>query len=219
MYFLQAPPAFSPTFRHPRCRRSLLDASHFADPFAGLFDDAAAALALAQSDAWHPAQRDIRIDVDETDQAFQIAADVPGFDKEDISLKLDGQVLTITASRAAKGEDKRGDAEDAKMATADAEHADEEEEEEGVVVDAEEDEGEAKDETDGAQLAAPASQEVAAPQKYHLRERTWFRSEQVSRSVRLPKAVDTDGASADYRNGVLTISIPKRSGASRIAIH
>ena len=231
MYFLQPQPAFSPAFRHPRCRRSLRDAHRLADPFADIFDDAAMALALAQSHDLRAAQGSIRIDVDETDEAFRIAADVPGFEKEDISLKLDGQVLTITASRSARGEAKRDDAEEAKMAGAD--DADEDDEEEGVIVDAsdeeeEETKEEAKDGADGADgasdgplaAAAGAAQEVAAPQqRSHVRERAWFRRDQVSRSIRLPKSVDTDGASADYRNGVLTVSIPKRSGATRIAIN
>ena len=116
MYFLQAQPTFSPAFRHPRCRRSLLDAHRFADPFANLFDDAATALALAQSHGLRAAPGDIRIDVNETDEAFTVAADVPGFEKEDISLKLDGQVLTITASRTAKGEAERSGAEPAASA-------------------------------------------------------------------------------------------------------
>ncbi|WP_129114438.1 archaeal heat shock protein Hsp14 [Halegenticoccus tardaugens] len=35
------------------------------------------------------------------------------------------------------------------------------------------------------------------------------RSSSMSRSIRLPEEVDEDGASASYRNGVLTVTLPK----------
>ncbi|WP_418280570.1 Hsp20/alpha crystallin family protein [Halorubrum sp. DTA98] len=44
--------------------------------------------------------------------------------------------------------------------------------------------------------------------EYHVRER---RKRAVSRRVRLPAPVDRDGASATYNNGVLTVTLPKRS--------
>ena len=49
---------------------------------------------------------------------------------------------------------------------------------------------------------------------YLLRER---RSGSFARSVRLPKGVDPDGAESEYRNGVLTITLPKEeSRKSRV---
>lgn len=44
--------------------------------------------------------------------------------------------------------------------------------------------------------------------RYHRRER---RHEQVSRVVTLPAEVEEDAANATYRNGVLTVRMPKRS--------
>ncbi len=44
--------------------------------------------------------------------------------------------------------------------------------------------------------------------RYHRRER---RRRAVSRRVSLPAPVDRDGAAATYNNGVLTVTLPKRS--------
>jgi len=44
--------------------------------------------------------------------------------------------------------------------------------------------------------------------RYHRRER---RRRAVSRRITLPAPVNRDGASATYNNGVLTVTLPKRS--------
>lgn len=54
--------------------------------------------------------------------------------------------------------------------------------------------------------------------RYHRRER---RSRSVSRRVPLAESVDPDGATASYENGVLTVTLPKRSetgGGHRIDV-
>lgn len=45
--------------------------------------------------------------------------------------------------------------------------------------------------------------------RYHRRER---RSRSVSRRIPLAEPVERDGATASYENGVLTVTLPKRSG-------
>jgi HSP20 family protein len=45
--------------------------------------------------------------------------------------------------------------------------------------------------------------------RYHRRER---RSRSVSRRIPLAEPVESDGATASYENGVLTVTLPKRSG-------
>jgi HSP20 family protein len=94
----------------------------------------------------------IKVDIAEDDDAVTVTADLPGFDREDIDVAVEDNVLTIAA-----------------------EH--EEETEEG------EEEAE-----------------------YHRRER---RRRSVSRRVRIPNAGEADEASAEYQNGVLTITLPK----------
>jgi HSP20 family protein len=49
------------------------------------------------------------IDVSERDDSLVVVADLPGFDKEDIDLKIAGQVLTIVAEREMDSESKSGD--------------------------------------------------------------------------------------------------------------
>lgn len=51
--------------------------------------------------------RGIPLDVKETDKAFQVKADVPGVDKKDIKVTVDGDVLSIAVEKeAGKEEDK-----------------------------------------------------------------------------------------------------------------
>jgi len=48
------------------------------------------------------------------------------------------------------------------------------------------------------------------PEKYHIRER---RRGEFGRSVGMPARVDSAQASASYRDGILTVTIPKREEA------
>ncbi len=97
----------------------------------------------------------MNIDLADTDDAFVVTADAPGFDKEEIDVRVSGRTLTIEAERD--------------------EHS-----EEG-------------DET-------------------CLRSER--RSESLRRSVQLPEPVDEEDVSATYKNGVLTITLPKRDPES-----
>lgn len=55
-------------------------------------------------------------------------------------------------------------------------------------------------------------------ENYHLRE---YRASSFHRSIRLPAAVDADNATAECKNGVLTLHLPKaeRETARRIAVN
>ncbi|MFC7204637.1 archaeal heat shock protein Hsp14 [Haloferax namakaokahaiae] len=98
---------------------------------------------------------DIDIDVADHDAELVISADLPGYEKEDISLSIANRTLTIDASRELSEE-----------------HADGE---------------------------------------YLRRER---RQESARRTVRLPVDVDEENASATYRNGVLSVTLPKLDAES-----
>ena len=50
--------------------------------------------------------RPFRTDIKKTDEGFVLEADLPGFDKKDISVRLEGDVLTIKAQRHSESEDK-----------------------------------------------------------------------------------------------------------------
>ena len=48
-----------------------------------------------------------RIDVAETDQEVVVSADLPGLDEKDISLSLDGDILTVQGQRKDEREEKK----------------------------------------------------------------------------------------------------------------
>lgn len=50
----------------------------------------------------------IRLDVDETDQAYTVTADIPGVDKNDIKVEVDGNHVVISAERKQNTEEKKG---------------------------------------------------------------------------------------------------------------
>lgn len=95
------------------------------------------------------------IDLADHGEEFVLTADVPGFEKDDVDLRLSDNTLHITAER-------------------EGEETTERDEEEGFYIKSE-------------------------------RER-----QSLSRSVRLPEPIDAESIEATYRNGVVTVTIPKR---------
>lgn len=55
------------------------------------------------------AERQMRIDVQETDQAYLVKADMPGFKKEDIKIAVDGNMVSISAATQGQDEQTIGD--------------------------------------------------------------------------------------------------------------
>ena len=96
--------------------------------------------------AWHPT-----VDVAERDDAYVITADLPGMNREDISVKVTDNALTLSGQRKSEMSD----------------------------------------------------------EKAHRVERSYGR---FSRSFALPSAVKDGGISAEYKNGVLTVTLPKAAG-------
>jgi HSP20 family protein len=101
--------------------------------------------------SWSP-----RLDVSETDKALEVVADLPGMEKKDIKVSLDGDLLTI------KGEKK-----------------------------------EVKEKKD---------------KHYHTIER---RSGSFYRALRLPMEVEGDKIAATFKEGVLTLTLPKSTVAAK----
>jgi HSP20 family protein len=95
--------------------------------------------------AWSP-----HLDVSETDKALEVVADLPGMEKKDIKVSLDGDLLTI-----------QGEKKEVK---------------------------EAKD------------------KHYHTIER---RSGSFYRALRLPMEVQQDKIEANFKDGTLTLTLPK----------
>ncbi|SIR76029.1 Hsp20/alpha crystallin family protein [Natronorubrum thiooxidans] len=92
------------------------------------------------------------IDLADHGETFVLTADVPGFEKDDIEIRLSGDTIHITAAR----------------------------------------EEETTDEDEEFYIKSERSRQS------------------MSRSVRLPDPVDEDAVEARYRNGVLTVMLPKR---------
>lgn len=105
---------------------------------------------FSPGEGWHA----IDVDVADYDDEYVVVADLPGFDREDIDLRVDEDALTIRAERHHEVDE-------------------------------------------GSEAGA-----------YLRRER---RSESLSRTVTLPEAVREDDAGATYRNGVLTVTLPKQA--------
>lgn len=55
------------------------------------------------------AERQIRIDVKETDQAYLVKADMPGYKKEDIKIAVDGSLVSISATMEGQEEKTEGE--------------------------------------------------------------------------------------------------------------
>lgn len=69
-----------------------LERSFFADPFAGFFGSADLA--------------EFKTDVTDEGDHYLLEADLPGFEKKDIAMDVNGDTLTIRAERHSKAEDK-----------------------------------------------------------------------------------------------------------------
>ncbi|WP_148416021.1 archaeal heat shock protein Hsp14 [Haloferax sp. KTX1] len=98
--------------------------------------------------------QDISLDVVDDDEAVEVVADLPGFEKDDLDVSVSGRRLTIAADR-----------------------------EESSEVD---------------------------DDQYVRRERS---QRSVSRTITLPTEVARDEVSASYKNGVLTVTLPKAEPA------
>ena len=106
-----------------------------------------------------PAENDleIKLDVDETDKEFVVAAEIPGVKKEDISVDVDGDTISLRAELKREKEEKKG--------------------------------------------------------KTVYSERTYG---MVTRSFTLPMDIDDKAVKAEYKDGVLKLTLPKKTnGAAR----
>lgn len=97
-----------------------------------------------------------RVDISETDKAYQVVAELPGLDQNDIEVELKDDVLTVSGDKK------------------------------------EEKEREEKN--------------------YHVSER---RFGSFRRSFRIPGEVDQNKISAEFKNGVLTVALPKTAKAQK----
>jgi HSP20 family protein len=76
----------------------------FSDMMKGFF---VRPMNLPRTDAGKPLS--IRLDVQENDKAYTVAADIPGVKKDDIKVTVDGGMVTISAEQSNQQEKKEGD--------------------------------------------------------------------------------------------------------------
>ena len=120
------------------------------DLFRDFYRDAGAGKGRDQG-SWSPA-----VDIEETDQAYIVTADLPGVDQKDVKVSVENQALRIFGERRSESKESKG----------------------GL----------------------------------HRVERSWGTFE---RSFMLPQAADAEHAKAAYKDGVLTITLPKREGVKQ----
>jgi len=140
-----------------------------------------------------PGGRRVPVDVIDGPDAVIVAADLPGYDEESITIEFDDGVLTIAATPA---EDAASIGE---PEAAEANHGDDEASHD----DAGADHGDDEAPHDGESLSTDE-------RTYQIRER---RRGDVSRRVPVGATVDAGRATATYDAGVLTVTLPKRSAA------
>ena len=98
----------------------------------------------------------VRLDVTENDSAYVVQAELPGVDKKDIDVKIDGNMVSIAAKTERDSELKEGE-------------------------------------------------RVVRRERY---------AGAVSRSFTLATEIDDASASAQYKDGVLTLTLPKKAAAT-----
>lgn len=135
----------------PSNRRALSRLDPFST-FEDMFRDMSFMPALRGLDMENP----IRLDVSEDDKNYFVKADLPGVNKDDINISIDGNQITVSAEVK-----------------------------------------EEKEERDKGMIRS----ERYVGQQY--------------RSFTLPNDVDEASAQAKYENGVLQLTLPKKTGGSR----
>lgn len=125
-----------------------------ADPFRE-FDDFFSSMRMPSLLSSADMAPQVRMDVTETDQAYQVMADLPGIKKDDIKVNIDGNQVSISAQTETRSE----------------------------------------------QQSATSL----------CSERAWG---QYYRSFTLPQAVDDAQAQAQFHDGVLELTLPKKAGGT-----
>ena len=131
-------------------RRSALSRPVFGGDFDRLFDEFWRGFGVPKARGGAPAFATPRMDVHETDQAYELRFEMPGLEEKDIEVSIEEGVLTLKGTRAEETEQ----------------------------------------ENDGVR---------------HVES---YRGS-FHRSVKLPASIDEDAVSAGYKNGVLSVKLPK----------
>jgi HSP20 family protein len=124
-------------------------------PFEDLFNELTQGYMVKPLSAHGHGELRMKLDVKEDDSSFNVRAEIPGVKKEDISVDVNGNQVSLRAEVKQEKEEKKGE-------------------------------------------------------KVIYSERSYG---MVSRSFGLPADVDAQGAKAEYKDGVLCLSLPKKTSA------
>ena len=123
-----------------------------------------------------------RVDIEDTDKAYVLTADLPGMKKEDISVTYKDDVLTLLAKHETKTEDS----------------------------------SQAKDSKDAKDAKGAEGAKAQQPQKHYIRQErmncTYCRQFTV-------RNIQKDGIEAAYKDGILTVTLPKVDPQKEIESH
>jgi HSP20 family protein len=79
------------------------------DPFTGLDDIFKGFWVRPQFDMDLPEKMSIKVDVTKTDDTYTVKAEMPGVKKDDISISMDGNLVTIAGEVKKESEEKKGE--------------------------------------------------------------------------------------------------------------
>ena len=132
------------------------------DPFGDTFEDVFRRLLRPGRWEGEMTPAEIRLDVHENDKAYTVKAEIPGVEREDINVEIEGNIVSISAETKREKEVKEGD-------------------------------------------------------KVVRRERF---TGTMARSFSLPMDIERETVTAKYKDGVLELELPKRTGGAtrKIAI-
>jgi HSP20 family molecular chaperone IbpA len=166
-----------------------------------------------------------RFDVKEIENAYELHGELPGVDKENISIEFSEPQILVISGRTERtytsgtppaglvegGENKAAITEGGEKSTTESSHK--------ATVEDEESE---KAKEQGTQVAKANEQQQQQQQK--PKERYWVSERSVgefSRTFNFPTPVDQDAVSANLNNGILTVTVPKakKRESKRIAVN
>lgn len=132
-----------------------------------------------------------KVDVTESEKSYTIEMELPGRDEKSVDIQIEKGVLTISS----KSEENSGSGvPDGKA-------------EKVKAVDGKAEKTEKSSEDDGGKENAVENRKKTEGRKYLVRERKVF---EFSRSFSLPEDVDEENASASFRNGILSVILPRK---------
>ena len=147
------------------------------------------------------------VNIRETDKDFQIELAAPGLRKEDFRVNVEHNTLTISAQQETEREENQPTAQKQGANATDqpVRESSARETSEGNVATNQGTTGQMSKQ--GESAPTRPSQSAGLPHRYTRRE---FSYSSFQRSFSLPESVDPEKISANYQNGILTVTVPKR---------